>query len=365
MKTIKKSNLIRPLPSENVMLRALMERDSQFEGVFFVAVRTTGIFCRPTCTARKPRPENVEFFGSPAAALHAGYRPCKLCQPTEDNRTPPAWVSELLAWIEQSRADSRIRDHDLRSKSIDPARARRYFQKHYGMTFQAFQRARRLAAAMRDIRAGVPLSYSPYRNGYESDSGFRDAFTKLFGNPPSRTEQINCLMAHWTKSPLGPLLIIASDDGVCMLEFVDRRALSTELELVRKRFGAVIVPGINKHIEQLAAELEQYFACDLRNFSTPLDSRGTAFQEIVWRALREIPYGETESYVAMANAIGRAGSQRAVGRANGQNRIAIVTPCHRVVRENGELCGYGGGLWRKKWLLDHEQANRSSPQDRR
>ncbi len=255
MKTSNAPHTTPPLPTDDVMYRALLERDSQYEGVFFVAVRTTGIFCRPTCTARKPKRENVEFFASPAAALHAGYRPCKVCQPTEDSSVPPIWMRELLNWIEQSPPETRIGDLDLRERSIDPVRARRYFRKHYGMTFHAYQRARRLAGAMRDIRAGVALSAAPYRNGYDSDSGFRDAFTKMFGDPPSRAKQIDCLSAHWTTSPLGPLLIVAGERGVCLLEFVDQRALENELDSIRRTFGAVIVPGINRHITQLVSEL--------------------------------------------------------------------------------------------------------------
>ncbi len=355
MKSFIEPERIRPLPSEDEMYRALLERDAQYEGVFVVAVRTTGIFCRPTCTARKPKRENVEFLATSAAALHAGYRPCKVCQPTDDSAKPPAWVRDLLARVEQSSADSRIRDHDLRARSIEPARVRRYFRKHYGMTFQAYQRARRLATAVRDIRAGTPLATTPYRNGYQSESGFRDAFTKLFGDPPSRSGHVDFLNAHWYNSPLGPMLIVASERGVCLLEFVDRRALETELEYIRNRFGALIVPGKNEHVDQLASELEDYFTGPFARFSTALDPRGTPFQQAVWNELRKIPIGETRSYSAIARALGRPGGQRAIGHANGQNRIAIVIPCHRVIRENGELSGYGGGVWRKKWLLEHER----------
>lgn len=223
------------------------------------------------------------------------------------------------------------------------------------MTFHAYQRARRLGAAMRDVRGGLPLATAPYRNGYQSDSGFRDSFTKLFGAPPSRAGGIECLSAHWIDSPLGSLLMVAGDQGVCLLEFVDRRGLEKELEDIRRRLSAVIVPGANPHITQLSSELAAYFAGRLKTFQAPIDMRGTPFQTAVWLALRKMPYGQTTSYSALARKIGRPEAHRAVGRANGQNRIAIVVPCHRVVRENGELSGYGGGVWRKQWLLDHER----------
>jgi AraC family transcriptional regulator of adaptative response/methylated-DNA-[protein]-cysteine methyltransferase len=186
-------------------------------------------------------------------------------------------MRDLLSWLDDLPPDARIRDGDLRARSIDPARARRHFQKHFGMTFQAYQRARRLASAMREVREGAALAATPYRNGYESESGFRDAFSRLFGDPPSRADRVECLLAHWVTSPLGSLFILASERGICLLEFVDRRALELELKQIRERFGAAIVPGRNNHIEQLSDELAQYFDGRLTAFSTPLDVYGTPF----------------------------------------------------------------------------------------
>ena len=147
----------------------------------------------------------------------------------------------------------------------------------------------------------------------------------------------------------------ATSEGVCLLEFADRRALEAQVTTIRKRLGGVIVPGTNRHLDQLAAELDGYFGRKLREFTVPLLTPGTEFQQQVWNELRRIPYGMTRSYEQMARNIKRPGAQRAVGRANGDNRIAIIIPCHRVIRSDGTLCGYGGGLWRKKFLLDHER----------
>jgi AraC family transcriptional regulator of adaptative response/methylated-DNA-[protein]-cysteine methyltransferase len=150
----------------------------------------------------------------------------------------------------------------------------------------------------------------------------------------------------------------ATSEGICLLEFADRRMLETQLERVRLRFNASTVPGTNAHIAQLSMELDKYFTGTLRQFTVPLVFPGTEFQVAAWQQLIKIPYGTTISYEAQARAIGRPGAQRAIGKANGDNRIAIVIPCHRVVKQNGDLCGYGGGLWRKKFLLDLERGQR-------
>jgi AraC family transcriptional regulator of adaptative response/methylated-DNA-[protein]-cysteine methyltransferase len=176
----------------------------------------------------------------------------------------------------------------------------------------------------------------------------------VFGTTPGGAGEVPCLLARWLDTPLGPMLAVAGDDGLCLLEFVDRRALETELAFLRGRLGAAIVPGPSPVLDHVADELAAYFEGRLQEFTVPLALHATPFQRRVWTALRTIPYGETTSYSAIADTVDRAGACRAVGRANGQNRLAIVIPCHRVVRADGTLCGYGGGLWRKKWLIDHE-----------
>jgi len=153
------------------------------------------------------------------------------------------------------------------------------------------------------------------------------------------------------------MVAAATDEGVCLLEFADRRAFQRQTEVLRRRLKSVIVPGHNAHLDRLATELAEYFDGKRRTFSVPLVYPGTAFQQKAWEELRRIPYGSTTSYSRLARTIGHPGSQRAVGRANGDNRIAIVIPCHRVVKDDGTLCGYGGGLWRKQFLLDLERAS--------
>jgi AraC family transcriptional regulator, regulatory protein of adaptative response / methylated-DNA-[protein]-cysteine methyltransferase len=345
-----------PLPDE--MYRALLRRDPQYEGVFIVGVKTTSIFCRPTCPARKPRRDSVEFFASPREAVLAGYRACKRCRPLEPAGERPEWVRELMERVERDPSQ-RIRANDLRAMRIDPARASRWFKQHHGMTFQAFHRARRLGAAMNAVRNGVGLDRAGERSGYASLSGFRDAFARVFGTSPgqARSTDAACLFARWLDTPLGPMLALANEEGLCLLEFVDRRMLETQLQRVRRRFGCAIVPGENAHLRRIANELQQYFEGNLRRFTVPLAMQGTPFQMKVWQRLMAIPYGETLSYAEMARDIGERNAQRAVGRANGDNRLAIIIPCHRVIRSDGTLCGYGGGLWRKQWLLERERTH--------
>ena len=178
---------------------------------------------------------------------------------------------------------------------------------------------------------------------------------RTFGDTPGRYRTGECVFLSWLRSPLGPLVAGATSKGICLLEFTDRRMLEAQFATVRKLFAAPVVPGSNEHLEKLEREVAAYFAGTLQNFSVPLFYPGTDFQCRVWEKLLEIPYGETRSYEQLAIAVGDKKAVRAVGRANGLNRIAIVIPCHRVVNKSGALGGYGGGLRRKQFLLDLER----------
>ena len=202
------------------------------------------------------------------------------------------------------------------------------------MTFQAYQRACRLGTAMKALRAGAPTIDAGMDAGFESDSGFREAFARVFGDTPGRARGKALLTATWIETPLGPMLAIAGDDGLELLEFVDRRALETELRDLRRTMG-LIAPGDHPILTKTAAQLGEYFAGTRRGFDLPLTQRGSSFQLAAWNALREIPYGETRSYRDMAQRVGSPGAVRAIGRVNGQNQIAIIVPCHRVIRADG------------------------------
>lgn len=346
---------MRNLPSIREMERASTVRDVSYDGVFYLAVRTTGVFCRPSCPARKPLPENVDYFASVEDAVFAGYRPCKRCRPMDTDGSPPPWISVLTERID-AHAGERLSDRDIRALGIDPARVRRYFLARHGMTFHAYCRGRRMAGALTDIRRGAQIDDVVFDHGYESHSGFRDAFTRTFGSPPGRARTKDCIVVSLIEVPLGPMVVAATSSAVCLVEFASRRMLSAQVETVKRRFGTAMVPGSNPIVEAAHAQLREYFAGARRAFDVPLEAPGTPFQHRVWDALREIPYGETRSYEDVARAAGIPGAVRATGTANGMNRIAIMIPCHRVVRKNGETGGYGGGKWRKRALLELEGA---------
>jgi len=351
---------MKPMPNRAEMDQAFRNRDVSYDGIFYAAVRTTGVFCRPSCPARKPLPENVEFFPTAREALFGGYRPCKRCEPLKAGGELPDWASGLLERIDNDPS-VRIKDAGLRALGIEPARARRFFLARFGMTFQAYCRARRLGKAFDEIRNGERLDDVILGHGYESHSGFREAFFNHFGKPPGRTRGEDCIRVAWVETPLGPMVAGATAKGICLFEFTDRRMLEAQLDTLSRRFGLPIVPGENELIERSRSEIGLYFSGRLKRFSVPIEFPGTDFQVRVWKALLGIPYGETRSYEEIARALHSAGAVRAVGHANGLNRIAIVIPCHRVVNKNGELGGYGGGLWRKKYLLALEQG--TAPQD--
>ncbi len=339
------------LPSTDEMTAAYKARDTHYDGIFYLAVRTTGIFCRPSCPARKPLPQNVEYFATAAEALTAGYRPCKRCQPLQTIGHIPAWASQLIEAVEQNPSE-RFTDAGLREHGLNPAQVRRFFRQHYGLTFHAYARASRLGQAFVAIRDGDDLDAVALGYGYESHSGFRDAFSQHFGEPPGRVRQGECVTVSWLTSPLGPLIAGVTDKGVCLLEYTDRLRLESQFATLKRRFKSAIVPGQHDHLTHLQTELQAYFAGVLKHFTTPLDYPGTPFQCRVWSALLDIPYGETRSYQQLAAQIGTPQAMRAVGKANGHNRLAIVIPCHRLVTKDGQLRGYGGGLWRKR-LLQH------------
>jgi AraC family transcriptional regulator of adaptative response/methylated-DNA-[protein]-cysteine methyltransferase len=336
------------------MEEAFFGKDASYDGLFYTGVRTTGIFCRPSCPARKPLRKNIEFFPSVSRAVFAGYRPCQRCRPLETDGSPPDWVERLLARVDED-PERRIRSVDLRAVGLTPERVRRHFQKNYGMTFDAWCRARRLGGALEQLREGADLDTAAYDAGYQSLSGFREAFSRHFGAPPGKARTGECIRVAWLRTPIGPMVAGATDEGLCLLEFTDRRMLERQLSILGKRFKRPLVPGDNDHLRQAKDEMDRYFAGELREFTVPLRVEGSDFQQRVWKALLEIPYGETRSYKQLAKSVRSPGAVRAVGQANGMNRIAIVIPCHRVVNADGRLGGYGGGLWRKQHLLALEQ----------
>lgn len=341
--------------SNDIMYQASFEKNSDFEGVFWMGVKTTGIFCRPTCTARKPKPENVEFFDNTKDAIKKGYRPCKVCKPLENPDETPVEIQKLM---DELSADPslKFKDYDLVKRGLEPANVRRWFLKHHGMTFHTFQRMFKINSAFKKLQQGENVLDVALDNGYESLSGFNDSFKNVFGVSPKNSKMQKIVDLKRIETPLGTMIACANENGICMLEFSDRKALPTELKDISKHFDANIVQGENPHFKTLEKELEEYFEGKLKDFTVPLAPVGTDFQKKVWKILRTIPYGTTRTYQQQADILGNPKAVRAVANANGLNKISIIIPCHRVIGSNGTLTGYGGGIWRKQKLLELEKA---------
>lgn len=342
--------------TKNEYYQALLSKDPEYEGIFYVGVKSTGIFCRPTCPARKPKFENCEFFETAQQALLASFRPCQRCCPLSHPNQVSELIQTLVTAVEEY-PEKRWKDKDFQALSVDTSTARRQFKKRFGMTFVEYARARRMGIAMKNIREGKSVIETQLDMGYESSSGFRDAFSRIMGAAPTLLGQTPVLKAAWLDTKLGPMVAIADENVLYLLEFVDRRGLEREIERLRKRTKSAILPGETEPIRSIKEELHHYFEGKLRDFKTPLSFLGSPFQKSVWAELRKIPYGNTRSYAAIASLIGNPSAFRAVANANGANQIAIVVPCHRVINTNGKLGGYGGGMARKKWLIQHEKRN--------
>jgi AraC family transcriptional regulator of adaptative response/methylated-DNA-[protein]-cysteine methyltransferase len=320
-----------------------------------VANTHTGIFCTEVCGSAERDIALSRSFDSAREALAAGFRPCKDCTPLKTGLADPAWLLPLMSEVESDPA-RRWHDHDLEVMGLDSSGVRRWFIANHGLTFHAYTRLRRLGLALRQIQHGTPVTEAVVAQGFDSESGFRESFTQVFGNPPSAVDRESSIWINRIATPLGSMVMGVHDSGLCLLEFAERRMLETQLARLRQRMGRVFLPGDHPLMQSVKKQLDAYFEGSLRHFSIPLQAPGTAFQEAVWDALRQIPYGVMRSYADIAGAIGQPEAMRAVGRANGDNRISIVIPCHRVVASDGDLTGYGGGLWRKEFLLAMEQA---------
>ncbi|MEO1653003.1 MAG: methylated-DNA--[protein]-cysteine S-methyltransferase [Bacteroidota bacterium] len=330
------------------------QSNSEYEGIFFTCVKTTGIFCRPSCRARKPKIENVLFCDTAKEALARGFRPCKVCKPLEKEGETPAYISQLIGELHKDPY-LKIKDGDLRDRGLDPHQLRRWFKKHHGLTFQAYQRMLRINEAYKQIKGGDSITGAAFGSGYGSLSGFNEGYKNIFGDSAGKNMDTQVINIVRFTTPLGPMFACASAKGLCLLEFTSRKMLETEFKDLSRRLKSVILPGENEYLDQVQEQLKEYFEGKRKAFEITLDTPGTEFQQKVWQKLREIPYGETWSYLQESHHLNQPEAIRAVAQANGANRISIIIPCHRVIASDGGLGGYGGGLARKKWLLEHEQ----------
>lgn len=343
------------LPDDAVLYAALNARDPAYEGRAYVGVTSTGIFCRLTCPARKPRPENCRWFSTAREAEAAGFRPCKRCHPVGATAEGDASVSALRRAMEADPG-RRWTEADVEEMGFDPSTIRRAFRRHFGMTFLQMARNLRLREGARRVAGGDAVIEAQLDAGFDSASGFRQAFSKLFGHPPAAMRSGDGLIADWIDTPLGGMIAVADDRALHLLEFTDRTALTPQLARVSKAAKGRVGLGSTDITRETTRQLGDFFAGSRACFDLPLSPHGTHFQRRVWDALCAIPAGETRSYAEVAIAIGQPTATRAVARANATNGIAIVIPCHRVIGSDGTLTGYAGGLWRKEKLIAAERA---------
>ena len=254
-----------------------------------------------------------------------------------------------------SNDNSGLKDYELRKMAIVRAKFVAISTNTIGMAFQACLRMNRINGAFQKIKEGDRVTNTAFAQGYDSLIGFSDTFKNMTGFSPSKEGSM--ITINRIPTPLGPMMIGATDEGLCLLEFTDRRMPETQIETLKKRFKAEMVTGKHPMIDLVTKQLEEYFAGKRKGFDVPLSVPGTEFQEKVWKELTTIPYGITRSYKQQANAIGNVRAVRAVARANGENRISIIIPCHRIIGSDGSIVGYGGGIHRKQWLLKHEFEN--------
>ncbi|MBF6635106.1 bifunctional transcriptional activator/DNA repair protein Ada [Rouxiella silvae] len=345
------------LPDDDVLYCALIARDPAYDGFAFVGVKSTGIFCRLTCPARKPKRENSVFYSSIVGAMEAGYRPCKRCSPLMPNGLKEALVIKLLAALEDS-PDRKWAEEDVQALNVDPSTVRRAFKRHFGITFLEMARLRRLGKGVDALTRGNQVIDAQLDANYGSASGFRSAIIRQIGLSPSHARKHHFLNADWLDTPIGTMLAIADKQALYLLEFIDRPALPREIDKLKQQTASEIIFGSTRPLEQLKHELADYFSGKNLTFKTKLVEFGSIFTRKVWDALRDIPVGELRSYSALARDIGQSSASRAVARANGANQISILIPCHRIIGADGSLTGYGGGLWRKQWLIEHERRMR-------
>lgn len=341
------------LPNHDALYQALLARDARFDGQAYVCVTSTGVFCRLTCPARKPKSENCRFHPSIGACIEAGFRACKRCHPLQPAAQADPAIAALLTALDQ-HPDRRWGEDHITAMGLDLSTVRRSFKRQFGMTFLEMARQRRLREGFECLGDGGKIITAQHQAGFESASAFRAAFAKLLGCPPQALQVQGILRADWIDTPLGDMIAISSAKHLHLLEFVERKALPKELSQLAQSVKGDIGIGRFAPTEQVRAELSAYFAGNSAQFETPLAQSGSAFAQSVWTELQNIPAGRTQTYAQIAANIGRPEATRAVARANGANQIALLVPCHRVLAADGALTGYGGGLWRKQRLIEIE-----------
>ena len=331
-----------------------MARDARQDGRFVFAVRTTGIYCRPSCPSRRPRRDSVEFFADPQQAERAGYRACLRCKPTEISAQARA-VMHARRLLDEAEGVLTLAELSKRV-GVSPFHLQRLFKRATGLSPREYQSARRMQTVKHGLRKGDDVTTALYDAGFGSPSRLYEKSSEHFGMTPGTYRRGGAGMTiqyAMVASPLGRVLVAATTRGLCAVRFGES-ASELEREL-REEFSAAEIrrddAALQPYVQPLLASLRG----EDTTIDLPLDIRATAFQKRVWEALRTIPAGETRSYTDVARTIGNPKAVRAVARACASNPVAVVVPCHRVVSKSGESSGYRWGVERKKKLLEQER----------
>lgn len=338
---------------------AVLERDPRAEGRFVLAVSSTGVFCRPTCPARRPRRDRAVFFDTPADAIAGGFRPCRRCRPTEAARTQLHVVAEVCRLIEAGELGTNPTLAELgRRIGWSPFHLQRTFRRIVGVSPRQYAESRRVDRLRRHIREVDSVTTALYEAGWGSSAAFYATAPGHLGMSPSAYRNGaggDTIRYTIVDSPIGRLLLAGTRRGVCAIRFGEHDGRLAED--VRAEFAGASLERDDDGLRGWAEAVQANLEGAQPHLDLPLDIRASAFQRRVWEALRAIPYGETRTYGQVAAAIGSPGAARAVGQACGANPVSILIPCHRVVAGGGRLGGYGWGVERKRWLLDREAAS--------
>jgi len=340
------------MPDSDTAWRAVKARDRGFDGRFVTGVLTTGIYCRPSCAARHPKRENVRFFVSGAKARDAGLRACKRCMPDNVSRDEAA-VADAVALIERAEEAPKL-DAIADAVGYSPTHFLRVFKRAMGVTPAAYARRLRADRAEEALMSEERVTDAIYEAGYSGPGRFYAETGKRLGMTPSAWRRGGeGVTIRWSlaETSLGRMLVAATDKGICRLSFGEGE------EALHKRFPNAEIVRANGEMAELVKKTVAAVDNPARQHNLPLDVHGTAFQEAVWRELTRIPPGETRSYAQIAAAVGKPKAVRAAGSANGANNVAVLIPCHRVIRTDGSLGGYAYGLDIKKKLLAKEGAD--------
>jgi AraC family transcriptional regulator of adaptative response/methylated-DNA-[protein]-cysteine methyltransferase len=357
-KTTEATRNVASFRNDDERWEAVCRRDRAADGALYYAVRTTGVYCRPSCSSRQPRRENVEFHATPAAAEAAGFRPCKRCKPTAQGLAErhAAVVAKACRLIEQAEELPSL-DDLARGAGLSAFHFHRVFKSVTGVTPKAYADAHRGRRVRDELKSAGTVTEAIYGAGFNSNARFYESSDDLLGMTPSefRDDGAGATIRFAVgECSLGSILVAATDKGVCAIQFGDDPdALVRNLQ---DAFSKAKLVGGDAAFEQLVAKVVGFIEAPQHGLDLPLHVRGTAFQQKVWRALRKIRPGTTASYAAIAERIGEPKAVRAVAQACGANPVAVAIPCHRVVRRDGALSGYRWGVERKRALLEKEAA---------